>query len=621
MLTKKHMKKKNKIILTPIKRRIYECDAETIAYYRRNPVIACRDLLGINLLDSQKWILQMSWISSKCLWACSRNFGKSFLASILIILFAMLYENQNIYIVSSVGDQAKQTFTVLESLITRVGKTSASIKSLQDIAEKETVKSNSNKTGFSHNPAGYEVEFYNGSKIFTLNSKPDSARSRRANLVFFDEASFCSDELIIVCEAFCSQSSDFVTSTDENYSPEAEKRKVPNKIIYASSQNTNMTLFYKYYKDFSKKMIAGDRDYFVCDMICDVAIETYLDGKKYAPLLSRKTVDTALSQNRLKAEREYFNRVISDNNIHQPVKWATIRRAEQFYLPNVSWKPGEKYVIAFDPARTGDNSIVGIMKIYEDEKLGWCGDIINVVNMIDVASAKGYKLDSNRQLENLREMIVRYNGQNPDYENIDMLEIDSGSGGGGVSTYADNLLNEFTDSHGKKHRGFLDPESDIYKGYELRYPNNSDKIRVISPKKYRTQMFEECIELMDLGVIRFPFEYDGRDFIKVKENVEKGEETFKEYELSNEEKLALANIDLMKAEITAIEKIENKEKTTVTYALSPEAVKKNYHDDRAYVLILLAHRLYELRRKNTVRQTRESDEEFHVIFRKPKSYA
>lgn len=100
------------------------------------------------------------------------------MASILIILWALLFEDQNIYIVSSVGDQAKQTFTVLESIITRVGKTSASIKSLQDIAEKETVKSNTNKTGFSHNPAGYEVTFYNGSKIFTLNSSPDNIRGK-----------------------------------------------------------------------------------------------------------------------------------------------------------------------------------------------------------------------------------------------------------------------------------------------------------------------------------------------------------------------------------------------------------------------------------------------------------
>lgn len=305
MLSKEHMKtKKPRIILTPIKRRIYECDAETIAYYRRNPIIACEDLLGIQLLDSQRWILQSSWNATHNLWACTRNFGKSFLASIFIILQAMLYENQNIYIVSSVGDQAKQTFTVLESLITRVGKSAASIKSLQDIAEKETVKSNTNKTGFSHNPAGYEVEFYNGSKIFTLNSNPDSARSRRSSLVFFDEAAFCSDNLITVCEAFGTQDSSFSTSTDGNYNPEAEKRQVPNKFIYASSQNTDTTLFYKYYKDFAKRMLAGDRDYFVCDMICDTAIETYMNGKRYSPLLSQKVVDSAMKSNPLKAERE-----------------------------------------------------------------------------------------------------------------------------------------------------------------------------------------------------------------------------------------------------------------------------------------------------------------------------
>ena len=34
-------------IITAVKRKIYECDAATIAYYRRNPVIAARDLLGI----------------------------------------------------------------------------------------------------------------------------------------------------------------------------------------------------------------------------------------------------------------------------------------------------------------------------------------------------------------------------------------------------------------------------------------------------------------------------------------------------------------------------------------------------------------------------------------------
>ncbi len=133
-------------------------------------------------------------------------------------------------------------------------------------------------------------------------------------------------------------------------------------------------------------------------------------------------------------------------------------------------------------------------------------------------------------------------------------------------------------------------------------------------------MFGELIELMDIGVIRFPYEYDGRDFVKIKKSESKDEEEFEEYELSDDEKLALVNIDLMKQEITAIEKISNKENTSVTYALSSEAVRKNYHDDRAYVLILLAHRLYELRRKNTVRQHREDADDFIFEFKAPKKY-
>lgn len=101
--------------------------------------------------------------------------------------------------------------------------------------------------------------------------------------------------------------------------------------------------------------------------------------------------------------------------------------------------------------------------------------------MIDTASSKGYKLDTVRQLNNFRDMLVSYNGRNPDYEYIDLVLLDSGSGGQATS-YSDNLLNDFKDSKGNKHRGLIDTESDIYKGYDLRYPNAADKIRLISPK-------------------------------------------------------------------------------------------------------------------------------------------
>lgn len=571
------------VIMTEIKRRACELDAATIAYYRRNPCIACEDLLGIKLLDSQKYILQSTWNASHSVWCCSRNFGKSFIGAIIIILKALLYENQAIYIVSSVGDQSKETFSKIEEIIMRIGKTSASIKSLKDIAEKETVKSPTNKTGFNHNPAGYHVEFYNGSEIFTLNGNPDSNRSRRATFIFFDEAAFCSDELIAVCEAFATQNTDFITATDSDYNPEIEPRRVPTQLLYASSQDDMTKMFYKHYKNFALKMLAGDRNYFVCDMVCDTAIETYMQGKPYTPLLTREKVDAALKANREKALREYYNKPTMDGGVSQIIKWGTIRRNERDILPILSWNANQKIALALDPSRTQDNSILTAMRIYKDQELGYCGDIINCVNMVDIASRKKYKLDSNRQIEEIRNYLMKYNGQNPDYEYIDCLLIDQGAGGGGTSTYADQLLNNWKDRYGKEHRGLIDASHEIYEGYTKRYPDAIDKLRLISPKKYRTQMVEEFIELMGLGVIHLPREWNGSDFIRFASGVDSsGEEILKTYELSDEEKMALTNIDLAKIEITSIHKTQNPEKTTVSYALAKDKENKMHELHCAY---------------------------------------
>lgn len=591
---------KRKTIMTDYQRLVCEKNADIITYYRNNPCIAAKDLLGINLFDAQKYILQMTWNVEKSLWTCTRNFGKTFLIAILALLKAMLYPNQAIYIISSVGDQAKETFNKIEEIVTGIGKTAQSIESLKDIAAKETVKSPTNKDGFSHGSSGYEVSFYNGSSIYTLNSKPDNARSRRATMVIFDEAAFCSDELIAVCEAFAMQESDFVTSVKEGFSPEALPLQIPTQIVYASSMDSVDKLFYKKYKDFSIRMFSGDRRYFVCDMICETAMQTFMNGEPYKPLIPREKVDSELRSNKLKALREYYNEPTRDGGANQIIKWGTIRRNENFYLPTLTYDKDSKIAMAFDPARTGDNSIVTAMKIYEDEELGLCGDIVNCVNMVDTASARHYKLDSKRQIDILHEMLLSYNGKNPDYENIDVLLIDAGSGGGGVSTYADSLLSDWTDASGKTHRGLIDTENELYAGYESMYPNAVDKLRLLSPRKFKTKMVEEFIELMELGVLRFPFEFKGGDTICYYENV-KGESVRRDRALAVEEILALENIDLLKYEITSIHRYNNAENTAVSYALSREKENK-VHDDRFYTVIMLAHRLHELRRKTKIMQ-------------------
>lgn len=608
-------------MMTSSRRKIYEMDAATINFYRNNPCIACEDLLGIQLSDVQNYILQNSWNATQSVWCCCRNFGKSFLGAVFMILKALLYENQAIYIVSSVGNQSKETFQKIEEIVLRIGKTSASIRSLKDIVEKETVRNTANKSGFSHNPENYKVKFYNGSEIITLNGNPDRNRSRRASLVFFDEAAFSSDELIAICEAFATQSTDFITDINEDYNPELESKKVPTQLIYASSQSEMDKIFYTHYKNFAKNMLAGDKRYFVCDMICDIPMNVIMKGKKYPPLLTQEKVDDALKANKEKALREYYNKPTQDGGNSQIVKWDTVRRNENFYLPQLVWKPNSKIVLAFDPARTGDNSIMTAMNIYQDEELGWCGDFINCVNMIDVATKQKYKLDSNRQIEQLRKWLIKYNGQNPDYEYIDSLLIDAGSGGGGKSTYADFLLNDWQDRAGKTHRGLIDKSHDLYTTYGRMYPNAVNKLRLIEPRKYRTQMVEEFIELMDLGVIKFPYDYKGQDYIRIPNGVNKKthEEQFTDYQLSDDEKLSLIQLDLLKQEITSIHKTTNPEKTSVNYALAKDKANK-MHDDRFYTAILLAHRLYEIRRGSIVNKKPANTGRTYFMCRKPKSY-
>lgn len=132
-------------------------------------------------------------------------------------------------------------------------------------------------------------------------------------------------------------------------------------------------------------------------------------------------------------------------------------------------------------------------------------------------------------------------------------------------------------------------------------------------------MVEEFIELMELGVIRFPYTYNGADFLKIVNGVnDEGEEIMETYMLSQDEKIHLSQIDLMKTEICSIHKSTNAEGTSVTYALAKEK-QNTMHDDRFYSILLCAHRLYEIRRGKQIKRSRpKRDVSAYMQFRAPK---
>lgn len=587
------MRKRSKDLLSHRKLELYEQNAEIIKFWRRNPVIACEQILGIKLLDSQKYVLNESWTKPYVVWSCSRNFGKSFIGSIFMMLKFLLFENQQIYIISSVGSQSQETFMKIEKIAKQ---RLESIKSLKDIFRNEVVTSPANQDGFTHNPASFHTLSYNGSEIFTLNGNPDNNRSKRATLVFFDEAGFSSDEIVMISEAFATQDSNFATSTDSDFNLDTQRKKNPTQLIYASSASDVDTIFFKRYKEFSKRMIMGDNRYFVADIPCDIPLDPLMDGEKHPPLLKKEQVDNAMKTNREKALREYYNRFTTDGGETQVIKRGVVVRNSVNQLPTMSNESNrDKFVLAFDPARVFDNSVCSVMRIIHDPEIGYYGEIVNSVSFADLSKKKKTPMMTPDQIAYFKNMLLSYNGKNPDYENIMSVLFDSGAGGGGINAFADNLLSDWTDTNGVFHKGLIDLSHDEYKDMSSRYPNAVNKLRLISPKKYKVQMVEQLKELMELDLIKFTKEYDGKGFANL--IIDDGKErNIKERHLTMEEEIALINIDLMKEETVSIHRFESGNKN-VSYDL-PKDKENKIGDDRFYTLLLLAHFLYELRREN-----------------------
>lgn len=596
---------KNKLTkedLTYAQLKVAEADIETIRFWRQNPVIACRDLFGVILLDYQAYIFTRSWFASTVVWLITRNGGKTLLASIYINLRAILFEDYEVWIVSATGRQAKKLFSYSERLAKN------EIRELGDVPDiffNEIKRPHKKSTGFSHDPQSYRYELLNTSRVSTMNSIAENNRGERARLLVLDESGFMREEQIVAVEPFTLTDNSFRTSADKYFDVRAIPKKMPNQRLYISSASSEQSYYYKKYVETAKKMLAGDINSFVADISIEVPLNPTLKGKKYIPLLSRSIVDDMLNTNPTKAEREYFNKFDIDGGESQILKAYMFNNNSTFYLPEVvpNFELGEsetqiKYGLAYDPAYSADNAVVGVGKYIYDTNVGWKLKIVNMVNFKDLDDKDGNKqLQYPQQLEKIREYIRIYNGGGAEYENILKVSIDAGSGGGGL-LYSHNLMLDYEDEKGDKHRGIIDKEYYEDKLYE--FPNAYPCLRMVNPNTKNT-MVNRLIDLMELGLIEFPFEYNNAGYvdvdIEVKNSFKQIELKTERVNLSKEQDIALKNIDLCKEESKMIEKVELTSTTgakRVTYRLRKE-VERKMHDDRFYVLLLLANELYYLR--------------------------
>jgi len=409
--------------------------------------------------------------------------------------------------------------------------------------------------------------------------------------IYCDEAGFVPEKAIVAVEPFSTQDTSFKSSIDENFDVRTLKVNAPMQRVYFSSASDKTSYFYTKYVEYSKRMMAGDTKYFVADITIDIPLKPTIRGKKVGALLNKSVVDQAMLTNPSKAMREYYNVWDSDSD-DQIIKSSTIENCSTFTLPEIipSDDPNVKYALMYDPASRQDNSVILIGKLIHEEKRGWYGKVVNLVNFKDLgAKFTNRQKTYDEQRDELRELVVRYNGNGAEYENIKEVGIDAGSGGGGV-LYGHTMMHDYITKNGESHRGIIDKE--YFEDKTREYPNAYPILNMIEPTKWKNVMIKRLIDLMDLKLIEFPKEYNNSGYVDVETVDEKGEVTTIRKRLTQEEELALINIDICKEETKMIHSYKS---ATGRIIYKIRVDKAKMHDDRFYVLAMFGNLVHKMR--------------------------
>lgn len=465
--------------------------------------------------------------------------------------------------------------------------------------------------------------------------------------VIFDECGFLSSEMIAVYGAFAVTNKSLKTGKDssgKSIDPIRQRTfatNLPYQKFYISSASSTDTEFYKLYRDFSKQQIMGNPDFVVLHIDCEQAFKPTLHGELITPLLSRSTVESEMRRNPEKARREYYCIFTADVGADAIIRRGVITRNEETRRPLLENDTGKKkFVLAYDPARTRDNSVIGVGEIYHDIDENGNDDIkmriCNCMNLMDVGKKIKSPMQTPDQIDYLKQLILKYNANADNYENLIGIYIDAGSGGGGVNI-ADFLMEDWTDKLGNMHRGLIDKEYSA--DYVKRFPNAVDKIHLMAPSAYKSEMAEALIELVNQNKISFTAPYDNKGYLTVfdtdEEKIQKAKEEITkklrkkklsktqfdeqlQEELSKiqsvstrvekldwEEEMALANIDAMKEETVNIVR-KKRESGRDSFDLAPEKAGK-LKDDRFYILIMMAYALQQERRKHLMKKKETTD--------------
>jgi len=569
----------NKIQLSQRKVEEYEKYCKLTQWGRKNPCRFLEELLGIQLMDYQRWIFMNSWAKPYVLWLCSRGAGKTVEAAVFLMTKMLLIPDYKVFISTNSAQQSIEVFKKIQDITYNK---IPSFKTLTDVFMDEVYKGANTDTGFLQDPQGHHFELFNNSELKTLSTNLTAIRGKRGS-VFYDECAWQSSEQMASTEHYADVDSNFGLGTNKIkiYDPV----QMPLQLLYASSAGDVEYPYFEKYQSFSKKMFMGDPNYFVCDLNANV-ISNYstVNGEKIQSHLTQEAIEKSIDEDPEAADRELFNKFRKGAGKNAVVNAETLVRNSTTRIPLLYNDTGKKkFIFCYDPARNFDGSILSVFQLIDDKNVGYKLRLENVISMVDKETKAKTPLPMPQQLEIIKKTLIDYNGERAaEWENIVGFYIDAGSGGGGISAVADQLMEDWIGSDGRTHRGIIDPEHKQYETARNKYPNAIPIVRLIDPQGYKKVMYASLEKNLKLDLINFT-DYDGKEYIFIEDKDKKGE--FVNHELTFDERNALIQINLMKNEVVYMCRYDTPN-GGVQYELSKDK-KNKMHDDRALNSIVL----------------------------------
>lgn len=585
--------------------------ANLVQWGRKNPVKFCELAFGLKLIDYQAYCFMRTWIVQYALWAECRGAGKDTLAAAYFMTRLLLIPDYSLYISSNTYAQSVESFNKLRDIAL---KRIPNFKSATDIFLREVDKTGSNsETGFLQAPT-CKFRLYNNSKMEALSSNLEAIRGKRG-AVWFNETAWKTAEELAVVENFANVDSSFSTSTEKiRY---IEPQQFPLQILYTSSVGDVTYPFFDKYKTFYKKMLVGNSNYFCFDINAyDVLYHSTIDGEPIKSHLTEDKIMKDIEEDPDNADVELFNKFRKGGGSNAVVTMDELIRNSTTRKPLLYNDTGKKkFIFCYDPARNFDGSVLSIFQVINDKDVGYKLRLENVVSMVDQNAKNKTPLPMPAQLDIIKDLMIKYNGERAaEWENIEFY-IDAGSGGGGISAVADQLMDNWTDKYGGKHRGIIDPDHKQYETARKKYTNAMPIVHLVDPQGYKKIMYDAVSKMVKLNLIEFA-NYENKDYIMM-ENKEGGFDTVK---LSQEEQLALAQMHIAKLQLSYMCRYDTPN-GGVTYELAKD---KKGHDDHAYTMAEGGYALAVLRRSDLIQKPKQSNTNVYSLTslaRKPKLYS